>query len=343
MKVDKLILDSIERCYCAATLTAGGTQWLLLAGEAEGGPCYAYSVEDFSHREVVWEHGGGTMAIVQIPGRDGEFVAIQNFFPGFRSETAKLVRGKRLESGVWQISDIAALPYVHRFDPFSIGGTVYILACVLCGSKRDREDWSDPGFVAVGSLPEVPGDNVTFTPILTGLTKNHGYFRGRDKAYIACEEGLYSITPPDTAEGEWGSSQILSKPVSDLTLFDLDGDGLEELVTIEPFHGDQIQVYHLEDNSYSPVYTYPTPIQFAHALMGCTLCGLPCVVCGIRRCDAELSLLRCVSSSEQRYEVERIDTGVGPSNVAVVQQRDCSLVLSANHTKNEGAVYIFHE
>ena len=99
MKVDKLILDSIERCYCAATLTAGGTQWLLLAGEAEGGPCYAYSVEDFSHREVVWEHGGGTMAIVQIPGRDGEFVAIQNFFPGFRSETAKLVRGKRLESG----------------------------------------------------------------------------------------------------------------------------------------------------------------------------------------------------------------------------------------------------
>lgn len=81
MKVDKLILDSIERCYCAATLTAGGTQWLLLAGEAEGGPCYAYSVEDFSHREVVWEHGGGTMAIVQIPGRDGEFVAIQNFSP----------------------------------------------------------------------------------------------------------------------------------------------------------------------------------------------------------------------------------------------------------------------
>jgi hypothetical protein len=343
MKIEKIVLDHIERCYCSAVLEIDGECHLVLAGEAEGGPCYAYSGPRFSHREVVWEHGGGTMSLVQIPGGNNGFLAVQNFFPGFRSETAKIVRGRREKDGRWTVEDYLALPFIHRFDIFSVGGENWFLGCVLCASKKDREDWSDPGYVAVGRMP---GDGSPMEPptvILSGLTKNHGYCRGtwegRPAGYVACEEGVYAVIPPSAPGSGWTTALLMDRPVSDMAFCDLDGDGREEMVTIEPFHGDTIQVYRLDGGVYSPVYRYPGKVEFAHALAGCALAGRPCVVCGVRRADAELSFLFW-DREDRNYRVERIEAGVGPSNVAVVRQAGRDLILSANHTANEGAVYL---
>ena len=40
-----------------------------------------------------------------------------------------------------------------------------------------------------------------------------------------------------------------------------------------------------------------------------------------------------------QYEVKTVEAGVGPANIDVVNMPDCDLILSANHTKNEAAVY----
>lgn len=342
MKIRKKVLDTMERCYAASSLEVDGRLYAVLAGEAENGPCYAYTGEDFSQKEVIWESAGGTMSLLQIPGTNGEFVAVQNFFPGFKSEGAKLVWGKRGPGGAWSVKDLAPLPFIHRFDLFKVGDEVWILAATLCGSKKEREDWSDPGKVYVGKLPAVPEEGVRFTPILEKLYKNHGYCRGsyegRDAGFITCEGGIYAIQAPLSAGGEWLPHLLLAWPVGDVALSDLDGDGIQELATIEPFHGGDFLVRKKCDGEYREVYRYPKEVQFAHAVTGCQLRGTPSVICGARRGDGDLFVLQR-GEGDAWCDVTTVDHGVGPSNVAVVNLPGMDVIISANHSRNEAALY----
>lgn len=342
MKIRKKVLDTMERCYAAGTLEAGGRLYAVLASEARDGPCFAYTGEDFSEREVIWERAGGTMSLLQIPGSDGEFIAVQRFFPGFQSEEAKLVWGKRDARGGWIVEDLAPLPFVHRFDLFAVGDDVCIMAATLCGSKRDREDWSDPGKVLVGKLPGSPGEGVSFTPVLENLYKNHGYCRGRhegrEAGFITCEDGIWAVLPPAGPGDEWAARKIMDGAVGDVAFCDLDGDGADELVTIEPFHGDAILVRKKIDGAYREVCRCPGDIRFAHAVAGCRLRGEPAVVCGARRGDGDLFILRH-DGAAARCDATLVERGAGPSNVAVLNLPEADVIISANHSRNEAALY----
>jgi hypothetical protein len=344
MKIEKLVLDTVERCYAASSLTIDGKLYAVLASESIDGPCYAYTGERFTEKEVIWEKAGGTMSLIQIPGSNGEFIAVQHFFPGFQSAGAKLVWGRR-NRGSWEVEDLVPLPYLHRFDLFPVEDEIYVLAATLCGSKKDREDWSDPGKVYVGRLPRRPGDGIVFTPISEPHIKNHGYCRGfwegESAGFVTSEEGIFVITPPKQKDGVWKTRQILRRPVGDVAVCDIDGDGVDELITIEPFHGDSFLVNKKQGEAYETVYRYPGEIQFAHAVVGGTIRGRPAVVGGIRRKNCELFILQ--HSKEKGYELTIVEEGVGPSNVAVTGGKDRDLIISANHTRNEAAVYIISD
>ena len=87
---------------------------------------------------------------------------------------------------------------------------------------------------------------------------------------------------------------------------DIDGDGKEEIMTIEPFHGNTINVYKLKDGKYEVDYTYPNEIDFAHALVGTTLCGKPCFVAGIRRVNCEAFVLTYENGEYKTLDADRI-------------------------------------
>ncbi|MDR1899814.1 MAG: hypothetical protein LBQ55_07405 [Treponema sp.] len=342
MNIKKIVLDTMERCYAAGTLTLDGQLYAVLASESVDGPCYAYGGELFAKKEVIWEKAGGTMSLIQIPGSNGEFIAVQHFFPGFKSAGAKLVWGRRDPRGVWKVEDLAALPYMHRFDLFSVEDEIYVLAATLCGSKKDREDWSDPGKVYAGKLPSRPEEGILFTPILENLTKNHGYCRalleGSPAGFVTSDEGIFTVIPPKRRGGAWTSGTVMRRPVGDVAVCDIDGDGADELITIEPFHGDQFVVNKKRGEGYEIVYRYPGDIQFAHAVVGCTLRGKPAVVGGVRRKNCELFILR--HTREKGYELTLVEEGAGPSNAAVVSGGERDFIISANHTRNEAAVYV---
>ncbi|MDR1374519.1 MAG: hypothetical protein LBJ24_06070, partial [Treponema sp.] len=219
---------------------------------------------------------------------------------------------------------------------------IYVLAATLCGSKKDREDWSDPGQVYVGRLPRRPGDGLVFTSISGPHVKNHGYCRGswegENAGFITSEEGIFVVTPPKRKDGAWQMRQIQQRPIGDVAVCDIDGDGSDEVITIEPFHGDKFLVNKKQGGGYETVYRYPGEIQFAHAVVGCTIRGRPAVVGGIRRKNCELFILQY--SAEKGYELTVVEEGIGPSNAAVVSGRDRDLIISANHTCNEAAIYI---
>ena len=78
MKIRRIILDEIERCYSTGAIYVDGQLKLIFASEAIDGPCYSYSGENFEKKEVVWDKGGGTMSIIQYPNQ-WRILAIKDF------------------------------------------------------------------------------------------------------------------------------------------------------------------------------------------------------------------------------------------------------------------------
>ena len=329
------------RSYSVNNFKVDGVTTLFFASEAIDGPCYAYSGDNFEHKEVVWEKDGGTMSIIEIPDTKGQFLAVQRFFPGFNSVESKLVWG-RYENGVWKIQDFLTLSYLHRFDILVSNGKKYFIGCTLCGSKKDRNDWSDPGKIWVGEVPEDLNQPMKIHPIKEGLVKNHGYSKdvenGQEMSYVTCDSGIFKVTPPNQENIDWTIDHILKDPISDIAVLDIDQDGEKEFVVMAPFHGNEFKILKSMNGKYQEVYHYPQEIDFAHALWAGNLAGKPTILGGIRRLDEELFYVQYDKDSKA-YITTLIEKGVGPANLSVLHEENRDVILSANHTKNEAAIY----
>lgn len=339
MKIEKKVLTKLHRCYAASSTVIDGQRKILLATEGEGA-CYMFDGNDF-RQSTVWDGPGGTMSIVPVPGKNGDFLAVQNFFPTFRSENATIVWSRPLPDGTWETKTLFKLPYVHRFDILTAGGAHYFIGCTLCTSKRDKEDWSDPGKIYVGMVPGDLRRPIALECLKTGLTKHHGYSRavwnGRMSGMVTAEEGVFAVTPPQKRGDGWTVEPVLARPVSDIAVVDIDSDGVDELVTIEPFHGNAFRVSKRTQSGYETVYEYPEPMEFAHVVWGGRLRGVPTVIGGQRRHAKDLF---CVQYKEGTYVKTTIDSGVGPSNVAVIHAPERDIIVSANREVGEAALYL---
>lgn len=343
MKIKRIKLDEINRCYSTGYIYVDGELKIILASEEIDGPCYSYSGKDFSNKEVVWEKGGGTMSIVPIPNTNGEFLASKGFFPGFNAKKSKIVHGKYI-NGKWEIEDLMFLPYVHRFDILSANGQNYFIGATLCTSKKDRNDWSDPGKILVGELPKDLSRPMELSIIQEGLTRNHGYCRGvwkgKESGFISSDEGIFVVTPPENENQNWNVGNIIKRPISDIALCDIDGDGIDEIATIEPFHGTEYKINKKFDNEYRIVYEYPNEAEFFHVVWGGEIRGQKTFIGGVRRRDAELFM---VQLKDDKYETIIIDKGRGPANIAVVNNKDRDIIITANNTVHEACVYIVED
>lgn len=347
MKFEKKLLTPLHRCYATSSVTIDGQPRVLLATEGEGA-CYLYSGEDF-RQTTVWDGPGGTVSIAEVPGTNGEFLAVQNFFPTFQSEHATIVWAKHDDQLNWTIHPFLDLPYVHRFGILrGEDGTLYLLAATLCTSKQFKDDWSDPGKLYVGELPDHPEDSMELTVIKDGLTKNHGFcqtvWEGREVGLVTSQEGVFLVTPPARRGGSWTVKQLMDRPTSDVAACDIDGDGELELLTFAPFHGGDISLFKKRDGTYDryeKVWTYDNGVEFefAHAIWGGMLRGVPAFLCGIRRGLKELFVLT-YDRETGSYRTEIIDQGGGPSNVAVVNGSDRDILICADREVGNAVVYL---
>lgn len=339
MAFKQQIVDRMERCYCVGSAEIDGENIIYAASEAKGGEFCIYSPENFQKKEVIWEHGGGTMTIVPVPQEQNTLYAIRNFFPGFEAEEASVVCCQKRD-GKWEITPVLNLPYLHRFDIFDIEGKRIFLGTTLCTSKKAKDDWSDPGKVYIGFIGNDVAEYLKVEVLAEGLTKNHGYWRGdykgRPAGYIASENGIFVFVPGRSKE-ECMWERIWGQPTSEAVFFDLDGCGKKEMITIEPFHGNSLNIYKLENNGeYKRVYTYSNSMEFAHALWAGTFLECPAVVCGARRMNKELFM---VTYEKESFHTTVLDKGNGSANVSVFELNGQQYILSANHARGEVAVY----
>ncbi len=343
MEIKKIKLDDIVRCYCASHVNVNGEFNVLLASEDPNSKCYAYSGENYAKKELVWDNRGGCMSIIEIPGKDGEFLAVNEFYLKVTPSLSKLVWGKHTDKG-WEIKDLFNLPYLHRFDIYNKNGVNYLVCATIAENKQFKDDWSLPGQIYVGILPDNLNEEIHLEKIVDGCFRNHGYYRhevdGSICGYFTSDQGVLRLTPPDSKAGEWKIEKILDGMIGEIALIDINNDGKDELMTIEPFHGNKMKIYELKSGKYESVFEYPYEIDFAHTLLGRKLRGVNSFVGGVRRVNAELFYIQYVSGE---YRVNIIESGVGPANIDVVNFDDYDLIISANHTKNEASVYIVRD
>ncbi|GAB1482593.1 hypothetical protein MASR2M78_14090 [Treponema sp.] len=337
MTITKTVLEMLEKCYAVSIMEIGGVMQYLVATEAAG-PCFAWSATDHT-KQTVWEGPGGTMNIVPIPGKKDEFLATQDFVPTFQAKESKVAHVV-YKDGEWSLKPIITIPYLHRFDVCMVGNKRFFVGATLALFKESKDDWTKPGAVYVGEVPDELDGPFPIKPVLTCITKNHGFckgaWKGRAAYLVSGVEGVFALYLPATSDGVWESEKILDYEVSDMAVCDIDGDGQLELATIEPFHGSKGVIYKKKNGKFLPLIEHE--YEFGHVVWGGKILGKPAFIIGGRKGSRELNLFQWDASSAS-IKRSLIDNTGGPSNIAVWNKADSDVILAANREIGEIALY----
>jgi hypothetical protein len=230
------------------------------------------------------------------------------------------------------------LPFAHRIGLVSRGGSRYLLAANLAEDKKDAADWSKPGSVIAARLDDGAA-MLTAEPVLSGVHKNHGFllasFEGRDSLLVGTAEGLFCVDL-ESPGPEWPSRQVLPGEISEMALFDLDGDGIDELVTIEPFHGNTLRAYRKTAHGWSAFWD--AEISFGHCVLAGTFNGRRSVIVSSRTGDKSLLLFQFGEDAGRPRRIV-VDESPAAANMLVVPQAGGDLLFSANQAEGEIVMY----
>lgn len=340
MTVTRRILCDLPGVYTVSTVRSGTTQ-VLAASELRGGSCVLIDPETGAIHPV-WDGPGGTMSLV--PTNDHHLFAVQHFYAGFDAAASIVVEASR-EPGAeeWTVEEKIKLPYLHRLAAVRNGDDPLLLACTLCAEKASVDDWSRPGDIYRISPRNHSGPAWKPVPVMTGLHRNHGLsltrLGGRRVALVSGMEGLFSIDLPDRDRPAWGTRRLLDWDVSDVAAADWDGDGREELVTIEPFHGNRFVFYH-ENPSGGWQRIHEIPCTLGHSLWAGRALGRMAVIAGERLGEGRIQVLFPTAASPSEWQTLAVDSGTGGTNLTVLQATDQILeFVSANNDNNQVVLY----
>lgn len=335
MKITKKVLGQLERAYAVSITEIDGVINYIVATEGQG-QCLAFNAET-GEKKTVWDGPGGTMNIVPVPGRKNELFATQQFFPTFQAKECMLVHGV-YSNGRWTVTPVMNVPYLHRFDIFSLNDKLYFIGCTLAQDKESKEDWSKPGKVYIGELSEDLNKPFEIKPVIEGVTKNHGFNRGtwngKDAYLVSGVEGVFVIYLPADGSNYFKTEHILDYEVSDIAVYDIDGDGIEELAAIQPFHGNKGIIYKNINGKLEPIHEHE--YEFGHVVWGGKILNKPAFIIGGRKGTRELI---CFFMEQGEIKHFLIDNTGGPSNIAVINTKNADVVLAANREIGEIALY----
>lgn len=329
MEFKKIFSDELDHCYAIMRIQEQGRDFLVVASE-ENQPCYAYDLNNNFARTTVWPDVGGTMTMVSLPGTL-DFLATQRFYPGFNSAKCRIV--KEVWNGKdWDQKVIGDFPYVHRFDvvPKEDGKGYWFIGCSIANSKKNTDDWSDPGKIWVGEYDPEQEKIVNQHALDVRITKNHGYKRMNGYSLITGVEGIYKLTWP-TADHDWILERLSETETSDIFSADINGDGEEEYLIIEGFHGPYLRI---SDKNFKTITRSDADTPFGHAIWGGQLGDRDYFIFGWRAGKQNLELI-----TDDQLSSQLIDQQVGPSNVTVYEKDGKQYLFAANREANEVAVY----
>ncbi len=341
MKATKKVIASLEKCYALGSFHYDGTDHIVASAE-KNNPCYSFDLQG-RLCDTLWEGPGGVMTVTQAPGQP-ILMATQKFFSPDESCDAKIVYYRR-ENGVWKCELLCELPFVHRFGVLERNGRRYLIACTLKSAHAFPQDWTCPGRIWVAPMPENltrynAENQLQLSPLVSGLYKNHGFEICYDAegsfAVVACDNGVYRVTPPGEEDGEWDCQQLVDVPASDALYLDFDGDGERELLLLSPFHGDLLTILKRDGGEFREVYRHEKRLPFLHAIWGTEIKGRVYGFIGNREGDRDLF---AIYWNGERYVYDMLDRGAGAANVMYFRADGRDMLLASNRETDEVAVY----
>ena len=315
MNVSKKVIANLEKCYAIAPLTYNDRKCFLVSAEQQN-PCYLFS-EDGENLDTVWTEPGGVMTMAQVPGTNGQFLAIHRFYSPDDALNAGIVIVTPEEKGNWEVRTLCNAPFVHRFGILHRAGRNYLIVCCLKTGHEYTGDWRFPG--------------------------RGGYTAG----LVACEQGTFIFDPPAVRGAEWEVTCVSNIPSSDSVLIDFDGDGKLELGMITPFHGNAFSIFHLDEfGNYVPQWKYSAPekeTEMVHATWADTILGKPTWIVGWRRGTRNTVAITWDAEAGD-YKTECIDRNTGCANAMhFVNSRGEDVVVGTNREIDEAALYTITE
>jgi hypothetical protein len=280
---------------------------------------------------------GGMMSFIPIPGKPDLFVTIMELFPPFIGQDAGIYLHTRMDL-TWESGKALALPFAHRCETLSRAGSHFLVAATVSRHKDDPGDWSQPGELHVIDLEMCEIRKWKSTVIDSSIVRNHGMCKsridGRDVVYVSGEQGIFYV---EKAGDEWSVNQVFYGEVSEMAFFDLDGDGKDELVTIEPFHGNTLNVYKQDGANWEKRFS--DSLSFGHGLSAGIFNSEPTIVAGNRSGSFALEAFIVTDLLRGKAERRVIEEAAGPTQTQVFTFNSRDYILSANHKKNEVALY----
>jgi len=277
---------------------------------------------------------GGVMSFVPVPGHPDLFYSIMGLFPPFVGMEAGVFRHRRT-GDTWETVKAMALPFAHRCDILEKDGSSWLFAASCSKFKAEPADWAQSGELYVIPLDSA-GMSGTPELVYDKIWRHHGMLKARvhgdDTLLFSGAEGVFYMARED---GKWAVRQLFDHEVSEFGLVDLDGDGADELVTIEPFHGNTLNVYKFNGAAWDKLYT--DELWFGHGLSCGMFKGEPVIVVGNRRGPLTLNLYRRLSDGSFSREI--LEDQAGPTQTQVFTADGEDYILSANQLKNEVALY----
>jgi hypothetical protein len=280
---------------------------------------------------------GGMMSFIPVPGKPDLFISIMGLYPPFIGGDAGLYLHTRMELN-WESGMAFKLPFAHRCETLGADGRNYLIAATVSKHKDDPSDWSRPGELHVIDLENCEYKRWQSEVINDSIVRNHGMCKtrieGEETVCVSGAEGIYYIEK----EGEeWRVNHLFPKEVSEMSFVDLDGDGVDELVTIEPFHGNTLNIYKKDGANW--VQRFSDSLSFGHGLSAGIFRSEPTIIAG-NRADS-LALEAFVVTDLLRGKVERrvIEEGAGPTQTQVFSFQGKDYIMSANQKKNEVVLY----
>ena len=294
MTFEKRTLTKSDMGYAVYTMRIAGERRVIAASESTG-PAVVFDGPELMPR-VLATAPGGTMGFAELPGRDDALLIITRFYPIFKAEEAgiDLFVGSNGLAEPWKGKRVIDLPFVHRMATVKTSRGDYLVAATVCGGKEFQDDWSKPGTVFAYPIPDDPSGPWVAQPILENVHKNHGLttglFGGVASLLISATEGVFALSlpgatsPAGEALPDWSCTRVIDHEVSEMGLCDFDGDGVDELAVIEPFHGNAFSVYKLGAGPDATAWTrvFTSELAFGHGLAVGTLAGSPAAVVGNR-------------------------------------------------------------
>lgn len=333
-------LASVSMCYSITLMQMSGREYCVCASEERQGEIV---MVDTQTKEVSKITGlsGGVMAVIPIPEKNGAFLAIQKFYPVFDSREAEVVYctlppvvSETMEA---EVKLVAQIPFVHRISLTGTPQKRKMIAATLCQDKDFVDDWSRPGSVYEYELDKFMQVTDKKT-LITGIYKNHGMYtyekKGGSYTLVSGNEGVWAI------DAKGNVTKMSDEAISDLCMFDLDDDGVDEMMTIAPFHGDNMRVYKKAQVGWTCIIE--EKIAFGHAIWS-GLCNEIPIVLSCSRGGDKATRLYCTAIRDGKIKIEfmDIDEGVGTSNIYVKENEDGSIMLYAsNHGIGEVARYL---